>query len=225
MRSPIRIRTLLAAVSVLALTLPALSAQARQRPLDQACMDHCQQVRVDCRQACSADFIDCMRGSRLEMRACRQDCAGQFDRGTTEFADCVTTCRGDIILPAKESCGALRGECQPQCRPGACRRHCGPGGGNGGMLPPLNECTAACASDLRDCARSGREQLATCVAPCKELTDADAKQACLVDCATQLQAGHDECRGAFDDCVGVCNGDQSTTTTTLEETTTTTLAP
>ncbi len=188
-----------AMLCAMALAIPSL---ASAKP-SAACMEECSAIRAECSDACSAEFKDCVRTARTDGRACKNTCRAETERGTEERAACATACKEEIVAPAREACGELRGECGPICKPGNCRRACA----HRDHMPPANECVAACASDFRDCAGAGKGELRECLAPCKDLEPGEEREACFNACTATVSAGREECRAAFEGCAGVCETD------------------
>ncbi len=176
------------------------------------CVRECVGLRRDCARACNASFLDCMSGARLEMRMCRAGCVEQFGEDTPELETCLATCRDEIVIPAREECGALRRECAPQCQPGPCLLLCRP---DGGGIGEDDECRGACARDLRSCAGEGKAALWECLSPCRSLTDEAEREACATTCVEAARAGAAACKEGFETCASAC--EVPTTTTTLAE--------
>jgi len=176
------------------------------------CLVECAGLGLQCVRGCNAAFNDCVRGAKLEMRVCRNECAEQFEEETPEFEACTATCRQEILVPAREECGPLRRECVSQCWPGPCLRICGPRGDGVGEV---DECRAGCAGELRSCAKAGKAALRECLAPCRSLTDEVERHECFAACAQDARAGAAACREEYRSCSAGC--DEAVTTTTLPQ--------
>ncbi len=166
------------------------------------CIMDCRALRGECHDACTAEFRDCVRIAKTEMRSCRHGCRADFGRGTEDFAICVGTCRDEVLAVAAEQCGQLRGECKPECRPGNCRRECRPGGGV--VDPTTRECLRGCIVDLHDCALGGKQEMRECLQPCLALEPGEQREGCFRACANSVGESHLACREAFGECRVTC---------------------